>query len=252
MKRSKGVFCSLAGCLLVLALFITGCDLGSMLSADWIRSATANNVVNIGDSIFALSGAIHNDLKTLAGKTFRNYCVSGANFASDNVATTNDVADQYAIAKGDSSVIKTVLMDGGGNDILIPYVAFDPYNCKVDWWESGLSSTCKALVDDVYVDAVDLINQMGRDGVQNVIWMGYYNLKNGLIGCTGLNQAVAYGDTKLALAVANATAGPASRIFVDPRSTIVASDIKSDGVHPTDAGSQKLANLIWPILKTRM
>ncbi len=252
MKRRRSLECILAGCVFVGLLFITGCLGEDMLSAPWIRSADLNAVVNLGDSIFALSGKIHDNLQAKAGKTFRNYCVSGANFASDNVATTIDVAEQYATAKGDSSFIKTVLLDGGGNDILIPATAFDPYNCKVDWWESGLSSTCKALIDDVYVDMVDLFNQMGRDGVQNLIHLGYYNLKNGLIGSTSLNKAVAYGDTKMAQAVANATAGPASRVFIDPRSAMTSSDITFDGVHPNDSGSAKLANLIWPILQTKL
>ena len=111
------------------------------------------------------------------------------------------IADQYDDAKADNANIQTIFMDAAGNDILIPATLFDPYNCKVDWWESGLSSTCKNYINDVYVDVVNLLNQMGRDGVDNIIFQGYYNVKNGLIGSTKLNQAVAYGDAKLALAV---------------------------------------------------
>jgi len=252
MKRFKGAFFGIAGCLFVLTLFATGCGVGDLITQPWIRSAVLNDVVNIGDSIFALSGKIHDNLQAKAGKTFRNYCVSGANFASDSAATTISVVDQYATAKSDSSIIKTVLMDGGGNDVLIPATAFDPYNCKVDWWESGLSSNCKSLIDDVYVDMVNLFNQMGRDGVENLIYLGYYNLKNGLIGCTSLNPAVAYGNAKMAQAVANAAAGPVYREFIDPRSSMTASDITFDGVHPNDSGSAKLANLIWPILQPKL
>ncbi len=100
-------------------------------------------------------------------------------------------------AKSDNSNIKTIIMDGGGNEILIPANAFDPYNCKKDWWESGLSSSCKSVIDDAYVDAVDLMNQMGRDGVKNIIWQGYYHVKNGLFASTSLNPAVDYGNTRL-------------------------------------------------------
>jgi lysophospholipase L1-like esterase len=247
-KRKSGY---LIGCVMLVALCVA-CGIGDSYSVPWVRSAVTNNVIFIGDSIFALSGEIQNNLQVLAGTTFRNYCISGANLASDNIATNIDVKEQYAIARSDNSNIKTIIMDGGGNDILIPATSFDPYNCKVDWWESGLSSTCKAFINDVYVEGVDLLNQLGRDGVQNVIFQGYYHLKNGLVGTTTLNPAVDYGDTMLAKAVKNATAGPRYRVYIDPRTTIVDSDIVSDGIHPNSSGSSKLANLIWPKLKTKL
>ncbi len=223
-------------------LIAAGC---SLLSVPIITSASRNDVVNLGDSIFALSGEIQGFLHSWSGQTFRRYALSGS--------MVSHISDQYDDAKADDSNIKTIFMDGGGNDILIPAVAFDPYNCKVDWWESGLSSTCKALIDDVYVDIVNLLNQMGRDGVKNIIYQGYSNQKDGYISSAKLNQAVSYGDAKMALAVANATAASNYRVFIDPRSTIVPStDLKSDGVHPNTAGSKKFATLIWAKLQPKL
>ena len=227
---------------LVIAM-VSACGI---VSAVWIRNASRNDVVNVGDSIFALSGKIHDYLQSWSGQTFRRYSVSGAMV---NSGVIPDIASQYATAKSDHAYIKTIFMDGGGNDILIPAIAFDPYNCKVDWWESGLSSSCKSLIDDVYVDTVDLLNQMGRDGVKNIIFQGYYHVKNGVFGSTKLTQAVDYGDAKLALAVKNATAANNYRVFIDPRPNIVNSDIIIDGIHPTDSGSKKLATLIWAKLQ---
>ena len=242
MKRMKSLLSvRVAVCVLVIAIS-AAC---SLISVPWIRSATMNNVVNIGDSIFALSGMIHTDLTALAGKSFRNYCVSGAYLTGTSLITSNSVAVQYATARSDNSNIKTIVMDGGGNEVLIPANFFDPYGCK----SSTLKSSCKAVIDDVYVDAVNLLNQMGNDGVQNIIWQGYYHVKNGLFATTSLNPAVDYGDTKLAQAIANATAVSNHRVFIDPRPYIVNSDIIIDGVHPADSGSQKLANLIWPVLQ---
>ena len=223
---------------LVLFLAAAGC---SLLSVSEIRNATRNDVVNLGDSIYALSGKIHDNLQSWAGETFRRYALSGS--------MMSHIADQYDKARGDDPNIQTIFMDAGGNDILIPATLFDPYNCKVDWWESGLSSSCKSLINDVYVDAVNLLNQMGRDGVDNIICLGYYRLKNGIIGSTKLNPAVDYGDAKIALAVQNAVAAPNYRVFIDPRSSIVSSDITWDGVHPNDSGSYKLAALIWAKLQ---
>jgi hypothetical protein len=239
MKFKTLLIVSMALCLLVSA-----CGAGFLASVPWIRNATCNDVVNLGDSIFALSGEESDYLHSWSGQTFRRYAVSGAEIAGGILAP--DVGSQYATAKSDNSNIKTIIMDGGGNDILIPAAMFDPYNCKVDWWEWGrLSSKCKRLINDVYVDTVNVLNQMGRDGVDNIIFQGYYTPKFGLIGTTKLKKAVDYGDYKLAQAVNNATAANNYRVFLDPRPYFSNSDIIIDGIHPTKSGSKKLATLVW-------
>jgi hypothetical protein len=239
----KGIKSWKSLCVAVFALILlgTGC---SLISVPIITNAGRNDVVNLGDSIFALSGKIQDYLHSWAGTTFRRYALSGS--------MVSHVSDQYDDAKADHPLINTIFMDAGGNAILIPANLFDPYNCKVDWWESGLSSSCKSLINDVYVDVVNLLNRMGTDGVDNIIFLGYYHVKNGLFASTGLIPAVDYGDTKLSLAVTNATAAPNYRVFVDPRPVITNSDIIIDGVHPTTSGSQKCATLIWAKLQPKL
>lgn len=247
MKGLKGLFVRLG----VIVLFCSMVSACGLFSVSWITSASRNDVVNVGDSIFALSGKIHDYLQGFAGQTFRRYSKSGATLTGGDFITPS-VDMQYAEAKADG-YIRTIFMDGGANEVLLPYVLlFDPYNCKVDWWESGLSSSCKSLINDVYVDVVNQLNQMGRDGVQNIIYLGVYHVKNGLFGSTGLNKAVDYGDTKFAQAVANATAAPNYRVFIDPRPYITNSDLIYDGVHPSDSGSYKLATLIWAKLQPKL
>jgi len=232
---------------MVLCLMVSAC--GFMASVAWIRSATYNHVVNLGDSIFALSGDESTYLHSLAGgKTFRRYATSGAEIVGGDWIAPS-VYNQFKTAKSDSSNIHTVFMDGGGNDILIPATALDIYNCKVDWWESGLSTSCKNLINDVYVETVNTLNYMKSQGVKHVVYQGYYHVKFGLIGTTALNQAVDYGNTKLASALANSTFPAADKVYIDPRPYITNSDIIIDGIHPTASGSQKLANLVWPKLK---
>jgi hypothetical protein len=228
----------------VLSIALAAC---SVITKPYITNAGNNKIVNLGDSIFALSGGISDYLHSYAGKTFRRYATSGAELNGGIIEPS--VASQYARAKADYRTIDTIIMDGGGNDILIPATMyFDPYNCKKDWWESGLSSKCKSFINDIYVEAVNMMNQMGREGVKNIIFQGYYHVKFGVIGTTALNPAVDYGDTKLKLAVQNATLVP-YRVFIDPRSSISNSDIIIDGIHPADSGSKKLAGLIWNKLK---
>lgn len=228
---------------------LAACGLGSLMSVDNITNATRNEVVNLGDSIFALSGEESDYLHSLSGETFRRYAVSGAYMSGDLLGMAPDILTQFDMALDDDPEIDTVIMDGGGNDILIPATALDPYNCKKNWYERQLSDSCQDLIDDIYVEAVDTINEIGRNGVDNIVFQGYYNLKFGLIGSTTLNDAVAYGNLKLSQAVENATATDNNRIFIDPTPAMTTDDITFDGVHPDESGSEKLAILVWEELE---
>jgi hypothetical protein len=232
----------------LLVSAMSGCGLGVLASAPWISDADNDDVVFLGDSIFALSGAIQQNLHARAGGTFRNYTTSGAELVGGVLAPS--IVQQYEMALSDPVFSPIVVMDGGGNDILLPAIAFDPYDCKTQWWEWGrLSRSCKNFIDDIYVDGVDLLNDMHADGVSDVIFLGYYYTKNGLFALDDLEEAVDYGDGKLAQACANSAANCA---FIDPRSTIRDSDIIFDGIHPSTSGSNKLADLIWPVLAPKL
>jgi hypothetical protein len=247
-QRSKrnGFVSAAAG--MLLAAVVSGCGLGVLLSQPYIRNAGNNDVVFLGDSIFALSGEIQKVLHGYAGTTFRNYTTSGAELTGGLIQPS--VAQQYAMQAADNPNSTIVVMDGGGNDILIPAVALDPYNCLTQWWEFGrLSSRCKSFIDDIYVDGVDMLNDMQADGISDVIFLGYYYTKNGILLVDDLEEAIVYGDGKLAQACNNAVV---DCTFIDPRGAIRDSDITVDGVHPTAGGSRKLANLIWPVLQPKL
>lgn len=241
-----------ASALAVLLTVSGGIGCGFVASVPWIRSANVNHVVNLGDSIFALSGKIQDYLHSYGGKTFRRYATSGAELKGGDLIAPS-VVNQFSVARGDNSNIKTVLMDGGGNDILIPVLTlFDPYDCKTDWYQFGvLSSSCKNFINNIYVDGANFFSTMYSQGVTKVLFVGYYYTKNSLISgnLADLKQAIDYGDTKLAQACANS---PVSCTFIDPRSSVKSADIIADGIHPATSGSQKIANLIWPHLSPRL
>lgn len=227
----------LKGSILSLSfMFLVACG-----GSDYVENADRNDVITVGDSIFDLSGELQLFLEQKAGQTFRNYTQSGAELSGGIVATAVDV--QYSDAKTTDSNIATVVMDGGGNDILIPAMTGDIYGCRTRWYRRNISSSCKNLINNVYVDLVNLLNQMDADGVQNVIYLGYYELPR---DNANLLQALNYGDDKLGAACANTTAGCT---FVDPRGTIPANYVLDDDIHPTTEGSQVLADLIWPHLQ---
>jgi len=228
---AKGLGMVKVAAAVLIAVSVVGCS----GSNSYVTNADRDEIITVGDSIFDLSGELQLFLEQKAGQTFRNYTQNGAKVAG--------ISQQYTDAKVDDANIQTVVMDAGGNDILIPALLFDPQKCKTTWYRKNLSSTCKNFIDDIYVDVVNLLNDMNADGVNDVIYLGYYHTTGNK---TNLIQAVDYGDTKLALACTNTAANCS---FVDPRSVIVAADVKSDGIHPETSGSQKLADLVWPELQ---
>ncbi len=230
------------GLVKVIGMIALALNLVACAGNDYEENADRMDVITIGDSIFDLNGVIEDTLYSYAGQTFRNYTKSGAELSGGALATAIDM--QYADAKSKDSNITTILMDGAGNDILIPATLFDPYGCRTQWYRWNISSRCVSLIEDQYVTAVNLLNQMAADGVDNVVWLGYYELPR---GNANLTQALNYGDAYLEYACE--VAGNANCQFVDPRGTIPASQVLSDNIHPTPEGSVNLANQIWPVLQ---
>lgn len=206
------------------------------------ENASRMDVITIGDSIFDLNGVIEDTLEGYAGETFRDYTQSGAELNGGAFATAVD--QQYADARATDANINTILMDGGGNDILIPAMIFDPYGCRTHWWRWNPSRSCVNLITDQYVNAVNLLNQMDADGVNDVVWLGYYELPR---SNANLTKALNLGDDYLGYACEVSTTADCS--FVDPRGTVPASQVEGDDIHPTPAGSVNLANQIWPVLQ---
>ncbi len=224
-----------------ISLLLLISTLAACGGSPYVENADRNEIITLGDSIFDLSGDLQRFLEQEAGQTFRNYTQSGAELSGGIIATS--VVNQYRDAKRTDNNIETVVMDGGGNDILIPAMILDPYGCRTHWWRWSISRSCKNLINDTYVDLVNLLNQMDNEGVQNVIYLGYYELPR---GNANLTQAVNYGDDRLGAACANTTANCQ---FVDPRGQVPANHVLSDNIHPTTEGSRTLADLIWPHLE---
>lgn len=235
-----------AAAVVCAAFLFTGCsELGYLLSNDKVTDADNNQVVFVGDSIFALSGEIQNQLESKAGETFRRYTVSGAELAGELIAPS--IPNQFREAVSDNPNIDTVVGDAGGNDILIPAIMLNSNSCKTPWYRFGrLSQKCKNFIDDIYVEGVNFLNEMAEAGVQNGILTGYFYTKNGLFRLADMKEAIDYGNTTLARACENSVL---SCTFVDPRAVINNRDIIFDGIHPSDSGSRKIADLIWPKLQ---
>lgn len=227
--------------------------IGGIVSMPRVTDADNDQVVFIGDSIYAasgildpLGGGIQGRLEDKAGETFRNYAVSGAQLFGGS--TAQSIPEQFDEALADNPNIDLVVGDGGGNDILLPAVLLDPHKCKTRWYQFGnLSTDCKDFIDGLYVEGVALLESYTQFGVQNAIVTGYYYTKLGIVGNLDLlEEAVDYGNATLKLAC---DGSPIPCTFINPTGVIKNRDIIIDGIHPKASASKKIADLIWPVME---
>ncbi len=202
----------------------------------------------VGDSVFDLSGDIHSVLNGLSGKSYKDRSVSGAKIAA--------IDGQLAQAEN-RATLKTVIADGGANDIL---------QSSVDCDSDPLTSACLNLIDYVADVQWNMIVDMYYGPSNDHVWLGYYHVKapeaekNEAIdyvhdsiypdmfdlspygGITYAGTVAGYGDFE------GSTLGAFNIAVADPRGSIVPGDLKSDGIHPKYSGSDKLGNLIWGVM----
>ncbi|MCL4684736.1 hypothetical protein KJ059_08290 [Myxococcota bacterium] len=235
-------FGSFVPILALAALPLTGCwDFNNPSANEW-------DVQIIGDSVFDLSGDIHDVLQNLSGKSYKDRSVSGAKISA--------IDSQLGKALSRSS-LNTIIADGGANDILQGSM-----DCDSDPLTQGCLDVLDYIADTMWNMVVDMYYGPSDD----LAWLGYYHVKgseaekNEAIDYVydnlypDLFDLTPYGGSSVTGTVSGygeysgSYLGGFGTFVLDPRNYIFSSDIKSDDIHPTASGSQKLANLIWGVM----
>ncbi len=205
------------GMLSGMIMATTGCsfDLNNPYADEW-------DVQIVGDSVFDLSGDIHDVLQDLSGSSYKDRSVSGAKIAAIQSQLTTALK---------RTTLKTVIADGGANDILQGTM-----DCDSDPLTQGCLDVLNYVGDKMEV----MLEAMYAKSPNDCVWLGYYHVKGGEIE---KNEAIDYTYDWLYPDIFASTNMDA--VLVDPRQEILPSHIKSDDIHPTYDGSYILANLIW-------
>jgi hypothetical protein len=233
---------------------------------------TPNEVAMIGDSYLdpAYSNAAldlfadaQNAGALAANTTYRHYYQGGASM--NNGALQFNVPYQYETqALMDGTVmmpkdIKVIIMDGGGNDVLI-----NDRSCLTS--PPPGNTGCVTTIQGVLTRATSLFNEIASNGTKDIIFFFYPHLDpmgGGLLPSPNTtNETLDYAyplaekiccGSSFTATVSNPTCsgtlGGARCTFIDTRPAFGdnwATLIKtSDFVHPTPAGAQIIADLIW-------
>lgn len=184
----------------------------------------------VGDSIFALSGDIHEYLEADLDENIDTHARSGCQVNGGSLICSRrySIPNQYENADKDG--IETVIMNGGGNDFLIG---------------EGGDCTTEACVEEVLMGIeqtlAGMYNDMQNDGIDEIVFLGYYNL--------GDPEQDPINNLSMSYKMENY---PQMGVkFIDTRPSFEGNEseyISSDGIHPTAAGSRVLADLILETL----
>lgn len=172
----------------------------------------------IGDSMFVGGSTIVRHLSEWSGHDLTNRAVVGAGMRNGWVAS---IPSQYY---GYTPTPRTVLMDGGGNDVF-----------SIQDQCSIFSDECRTVLDEVSHIFTDLMAAMGQGGVEDVLFLGPYYVRD------SLKRAIDYGVEKMKVECTNTTL-PAC-YFVDIRNLTF--PLGWDNVHPTEEGYLEMATAIW-------
>jgi hypothetical protein len=244
-------------------------------------SVTPNEVVMLGDSYFDPAWAntaldIFGDAQDAgalaASTTYRHYYIGAASLGWGNPDTQWYIPYQYdPMAKTDTAVmnpkdIKVIIMDGGGNDVLIG-------NNSCETTAPPANTSCTTTIETAIGKAQSLMQEMVSDGVETIVYLFYPHLDPAgggilLTPAPTVNDALDYayplaekvccGSSFTSTAsnyTCTGTPVPGSNtkcIFVDTRPAFeghLADYIKDDHVHPSPTGAQVMADLVWNAMK---
>ncbi len=186
-----------------------------------------SDVVAIGDSWMNLgSVGIQQSLVAASGQPYRAYGVPGTRLLDEAIP------GQYAAARAENPNIKTVVVTGGGNDILQnPLLLLD---CP------ALGQSCMDTMDMIGVRYEELAAELAADGVEDIIIVNY-------------SRATALGPEPIqyaweALAPFCLESSPVDCHLVDSDEVAGGTMPLRDGIHPTDAGYDMLGEHIYELM----
>jgi hypothetical protein len=210
-------------------------------------------VALIGDSyINWVSHTFASDLNQAAGQTFRMYAVGGYSMGSGGLGLIPPEFDQAVAADPD---ITTVVLTGGGNDVLVPASTYaNAADCK----NSAMSATipeCQMIVKTAMDAALVLMQTMADHGVKDVVYFFYPHVPEGTV--IGGAHPTAILDYALPLvrdlceATHERTNGKMTCHFVNliPVFEGHADWFAPTDIHPNSMGSAAMAKAIWTTMQ---
>ena len=198
------------------------------------------DVVTLGDSwmsntldfVEGTGGGIAPALVRAAGNNYPNYAVQGVMLLSDD-AFGPAIPTQWTAALRAHPGIKTVVMTGGGNDII------QDTTLSNDCASGG--SACDAELDKIGAALETLWQKMADGGVQDILYVEYApNAGSGLKKAQENHERIKKICDEVKLP---------TRCHLVPTADITSTALAADGIHPLAAANTKVAARIVQVMK---
>jgi hypothetical protein len=215
----------------------------------------ASQGVIIGDSYINWpSHTLPADLAEQAGETWRLYAVGGASLQAGGIIP-QFVTDQFEQAITEDKDIKLLVMDGGGNDVLLADTLKYPGSDACTSSGSSKLEICKQVVTDTLAAFNRVITRAAEIGVQNIVFFFYPTIPNGTaLGGPMPNEIADYARPMWKATCDGAEAKVAGKLkchFVDMVPVFKGHDdwFAAADIHPTPEGSAAMAKAILAKMK---
>lgn len=171
--------------------------------------------------------------------SYNNKAVAGTTLAAPPAAIPGQWSDNK------STKPKLVVMDGGGNDVLI-----NNPQCRAEGSEK--MADCMQVVQDSLDTAKMMLEDMKASGVSDVIFFWYPHIPGGAL--TGFQQATSIADYTYPMLedIAKTESTDTFHVFMVPTVDIFEGHPEyfySDGLHANATGEGKIADAVWKVMK---
>jgi hypothetical protein len=191
---------------------------GSSATHEDLGKGDGKDVVTIGDSWMNLIiQGIEQSLDKASGQTYRHYAVPGT------LMLNEQIPNQFKQAVMANKDIKTIVMTGGGNDILT---------------SSCADEACNPIVDQVGERITKLLADMGTAGVQDVVIIGYAYPDD-------MTKRASLDHSKEVSAKLCQPTGMPRCYAIDSTQLMIT---LQDGIHPNAAGDDKVAKTVFDLM----
>jgi hypothetical protein len=213
----------------------------------------------IGDSyVNWITHTFPTDMNAVSMLTITDFAVGGTSMGSGGIGL---IPPQFDSALQTHPNIIAVIMDGGGNDILVPDTVQFPNGaqCKADGAQSPSIPDCQAIVQKALDAGTKLFMHMADSGVKDAVFFFYPHVPNGTWLAADPNGMLDYALPKIQAACDGAyqqslQINPAKPIRCHFVNMVPVFDghpeyFANADLHPNSTGSKAMAAAVWARMK---
>ena len=214
-----------------------------------------NQLIMYGDSyVNWITHTFPADMNTAASLTIADFAIGGTSMGSGGIGL---IPPQFDTALQTHPIIQAVIMDGGGNDVLVPDTTMFPNGaeCKANGAQSPSIPDCQNIVQTALDAGNKLFLHMADSGVKDAMFFFYPKVPTGTWLAADPNGMLAYALPKIKAECDGAydtsvkanSAKPIRCHFIDmvPVFDGHPEYFATNDLHPNPTGSKAMAAAVW-------